>query len=73
MRNLPFMTRTYIETAAAWAQPHDGLVRRDITDLEESVWLAVAHRGSLHGQRGGIVRRVVGSVERLIAGMPAQP
>lgn len=62
-----------LETDAAWAQPHDGLVRRDITDLEESVWLAVAHRGSLHGQRGGIVRRVVSSVERLIAGQQGGP
>lgn len=62
-----------LDTGATWAQPHDGLERRDIVDLEESVWLAVAHRGNLHGQRAGIVHRVVGSVERLIASQQGRP
>lgn len=61
-----------LDTAAEWAAHHDQLVRVQIEDLLESVWLAVAHRGDLHGQRGGMVRQVVRSMEQLITSKGAE-
>lgn len=55
-----------LDTAADWAAHHDQLVRIQMEDLLDSVWLAVAHRDDLHGQRGGMVRKVIGSMEELI-------
>lgn len=62
-----------LETAAGWAAHHDQLVRIPMEDLLDSVWLAVAHRDDLHGQRGGMVQKVIRSMEELITrqGEPA--